>query len=377
MHRRTLLGACCAAVASPHALARSTDSGVTDNEILLGQSAVLSGQLSPGAIAAQRGAALLFDEVNEQGGVAGRRLRILALDDALDPAKAAENYRALVQQHQVLACFLGVGAATTLAGAPVLREGGVPLVGAVAVGDAARDKTQGIAYYTRASQLRECESLAHHLATLGLRDIAIATLGTPGGQEVAAQLTSVLVKLDVKPQGVVAVAPDGSNAAEAGRQLAAQRPQAVVLFVTGAPAAGLIQACRQAGAAPAFYGMSILSGEVTMRLLGGKSPGLAIVQVTPYPWDGASADALRYRNAAEKAGVPVGYHSYEGYLAARVLVEALQRAGREVNRAKLHASLRSLKLRVGGVDFDFGGGQHTGSRFVELVYVRPDGRFTR
>lgn len=377
MQRRTLLGASCATLVSNYAFARSTEPGVTDNEILLGQSAVLSGPLSPGAIAAQRGAQLLFDDANEQGGVAGRKLRVLALDDALDPARALDNYRALAQQHQVLACFLGVGAGTTLAGAPVLREAGVPLVGATAVVDSVRDKTQGVAYYTRASQLRECESLVHHLNTLGLRDIAIATLGTPGGQEVASQLSSVLGKSNLKAQGVVLVAPDGSNAADAGRQLAAQKPQAVVLFVTGAPAAGLIQACRQSGSAPAFYGMSILSGEVTMRMLGGKAAGLAIVQVTPYPWDGASAEALRYRSAAEKAGVPVGYHSYEGYLAARVLVEALQRVGRELTRAKLHSSLRSLKLRVGGVDFDFGSGQHTGSRFIELVYVRPDGRFTR
>jgi ABC-type branched-subunit amino acid transport system substrate-binding protein len=376
MDRRTLLGAACT-LAGSGALSRAAEPGVTDGEILLGQSAVLSGPLSPGAIAAQLGAKLLFDDLNAQGGVAERRLRLLSLDDGLDPAKAVANYRALVQQHGVLACFLGVGASTTLAGAPVLREAGVALISPTAVVDSVRDKTLGVAYYTRASQLRECEGLVQHLDTLGLQQLTIATLATPGGQEVASQLASVMERFNLKPKGVVTVAPDGSNAADAGKQVAAQQPQAVILFLTGAPAAALIQSARAAGAEPAFYGMSILSGDVTMRLLGGRSRGLAIAQVTPYPWDGASPDAQQYRRLAEKAGVPVGYHSYEGFLGARVLVEALARVGRELTRAKLHASLRNLKLRVAGVEMDFGGGRHTGSRFVELVHVRPDGSFVR
>jgi ABC-type branched-subunit amino acid transport system substrate-binding protein len=377
MDRRTLLGASCAALAGTCAFARAAEPGVSDNEILLGQSAVLSGPLSPGAIAAQQGAKLLFDEVNAQGGVAERRLRLLAMDDGLDPAKAVGNYRALVQQHGVLACFLGVGAGSTLAAAPVLREAGVSLVGATAVVDSVREKTAGVAYYTRASQMRECEGLVQHLETLGIQQIAIATLATPGGQEVASQLTTVMERFKLRPKGVVEVAPDGSNAADAGRQLAAQQPQAAILFLTGAPAAALIQSVRAAGSEPAFYGMSILSGEVTMRLLNGRSRGLAIAQVTPYPWDGASTDAVQYRRLADKASVPIGYHSYEGYLAARVMVEALGRLGRDLTRTKLQASLRNLRLRVAGVDIDFGSGRHTGSRFVELVHVRPDGSFVR
>jgi len=376
MDRRKFLMSATAMTAHA-AFARTTEPGVRDTEILLGQSAVLSGPLSPGVIAGQRGGKLAFEELNAQGGVAGRALRLLALDDELNPTKAAANYQALVEQHQVFACFSGVGAATTLAGLPILRASGVPLVGATAVVDSVREKSQGVAYYTRASQLSEIEGLVRHLETLGIRRIGIAHLATPGGQEVAQQLTAALLKRNLQLQGVAAVAADGSNVAEPGKMLAQQRPQALVLFLSGAPAAALMKAVWANGSAPSFYGLSILSGEVTARLLGAQSQGLAISQVTPYPWDGANPDTLQYRRAAEKAGVPVGYHSFEGYLAARVLIEALKRVGRDLTRAKLHASLRTLSQRVAGIDIDFSSGHHTGSQFTELVHVRKDGSFLR
>lgn len=138
-----------------------------------------------------------------------------------------------------------------------------------------------------------------------------------------------------------------------------------------------MRASAEQGAAPSFYGLSILAGDVTARLLGEQSRGFAVSQVTPYPWDAANADANQYRKQCDKAQVPVGYHSYEGYLAGRVAVEALRQAGRDPSRAGLHAALRTLKLRVGGMDVDFSGGTGTGSQFVELVRVRPDGKYVR
>ena len=377
MHRRDFLRAAATAVAAPSAFAaRTGEPGVTDTEILLGQTAVLSGPLAPGALAMQGGAKLALEEINAKGGIAGRKLRLLALDDAFNPATAAANYEALVKQHQVFACLQGVGAAATLAGLPVLKEGNVPLIGATAVVDSARGKLQGIAYFTRASQQRECEALVLHLRTLGIRKVALACIGTPGGQEVLGQVQASIQKQELELLGSAAIAPDGSNAIEAGKAVAQLKAQATLMFLSGPAAAAFIKSALANGSAPAFYGMSILAGDVTAKLLGDQSSGLAISQVTPYPWDAANNDANQYRKVAEKALVPVGYHSYEGYLSGRVLVEALKSTGRDLTRARLHAALRSLKTRIGGVDFDFTG-QHTGSRFVELVRVRPDGKFVR
>ena len=376
MDRRHFLGAAAAAAAAPYAFAKTGEPGVTDTEILLGQSAVLTGPLAPGALAMQGGAKVAFEEANAKGGVAGRKLRLMALDDGFDPARAAANYEALVKQHQVFACVLGVGASATLAGLPELKEANMPMIGATAVVDSAREKLNGIAYFTRASQQRECDALVLHLRTLGMRKVALAHIGTPGGQEVLSQVQAAVQKHELEFAGAAGVAPDGSNAADAGKAVAQLKAQATLMFLSGPAGAAFIKSALANGSAPAFYGMSILAGDVTAKLLGDQSSGLAISQVTPYPWDAASADANQYRKACEKAQVPVGYHSYEGYLSGRVLVEALKQTGRELTRARLHAAMRALKTRVAGVEFDFNG-QHTGSRFVELVRVRPDGKFVR
>ena len=377
MNRRDFVLAAGASTLASPLLAARTDPGVTDTEIVLGQSAVLSGPLSPGALAMQGGAKIAFEEASAKGGLFGRKVRLLSLDDGFDPARAQANYQALVQEHKVFACVLGVGAVTTLAGLPVLREANMPLVAPTAVVDSAREKMQGVAYFTRASQQREADALVTHFGTLGLQKLAVAHIATPGGQEVLAQLQAAAGKHAMNFVGAVAVAPDGSNAAEAGKALAGFGAQAVILFMTGPAAAVLMKAAWANGSAPAFYGMSILAGDVTAKLLGDQSKGLAVSQVTPYPWDAANADANGYRKAAEKAGVPVGYHSYEGYLSGRVMVEALRAAGRDLTRERLHASLRKLKLRAGGIDFDFSNGRQTGTQFIEMVRVRADGKYVR
>lgn len=376
MKRRQFVLAAAGTMGVP-ALAARTEPGVTDAGVLLGQTAVLSGPLSPGALALQGGARVALEEANANGGVHGRRLKLVALDDGFDPAKAQANFRALVQDHQVFACMLSAGAGATLAGLPVLRERNVPLIAPVAVVDSVREKTDGVAYYTRASQQRESEALVSHFGILGLKRIAVAHLATPGGQEVLGQVQAATQKLGLQMAGAASVAPDGSNAAEAGKAVAGMNAQAVILYLSGAPAATLMKAAWEKGAMPGFYGMSILAGDVTARLLGDQSRGLAVSQVTPYPWDAANADANQYRKSCEKAQVPVGYHSYEGYLAGRVTVEALRQAGRDLTRERLHAALRKLKLRVGGMDVDFSGGRSTGSQFVELVRVRQDGKYVR
>lgn len=353
------------------------DAFAATDEIVIGQSAVLSGPLSPPSLMLQSGVRLAFEEVNAQDGISGRKLKLVALDDALNPDKAVANYRTLVDRGDVLACVAGVGPAATMAGLPVLRAAGVALVGATAVSDSVRERSKGVAYYTRATQQREADVLLQHLATVGMNRMAIAYLGTPGGQEVLTQLQATAEKSPVQIVGFTPVAPDGSNIAEAAKAVVAAKAQAVILYLTAAQAPALIKAVNSAGSFPAYYGMSILAGDATAKQLGTEYRGLTISAVTPYPWDGSNADALRFRRAADQAKVPVGYHSYEGYIAALVLIQALREAGSQLTRAALHASLSRLRTRIAAMEVDFTGDRSTGSRFVELVHARADGRYVR
>jgi ABC-type branched-subunit amino acid transport system substrate-binding protein len=348
-----------------------------DNDIVIGQTGVLSGPLGAPVKTFLAGAQLAFDEANADGGFSGRKLRLVSLDDELKPERAVANYQALLQTHKALAFFGCVGSDTTAAAAPLLRDSGAPLVGGYAVADSAREKTRGLAYYVRASYGREVRALVQHLTTLGIARIGLAHLANPGGEEVRGLVASALEAQKLGLRGVAAVKTDGRNTVEATRAMLAEQPQAVILYLDGTLAADVMKAVRAAGASATFYGMSIVSGEVTAKLLGDKARGLAIAQVTPYPWGEVEPVVVQYRKHAAQAEVPVGYGSFEGYLSARVLTEALKRTGRELTRPRLHATLRALKWRLAGMDLDFSGGDYNGSRFVELVQVNQQGHYTR
>lgn len=149
------------------------------------------------------------------------------------------------------------------------------------------------------------------------------------------------------------------------------------MYLGGTLGGELMKAVWARGEQPSFYGMSLVPGDVIAKVAGEKTRGLAISQVMPYPWNEVDPTVKAYQRLAVATQVPVGYYSFEGYVNALVMLDALKRLGRDLNRHKLHATLAATKLRIAGMDVNFTGGGHTGSRFVELVQVTRDGRFVR
>lgn len=375
MNRRQLIAG--AAAAALPAWTGSVRAQGRDADILLGHTGILGGPLGTAVRTFLAGAMLAFDQANAGGGVQGRRVKLVSLDDELKPDLAVANYRKLLDEQRVVACFGCVGSGTTAAAAPVLADSGAPLVGPYAVADSARDRARGAIYCTRASYGREAEVLVQHLSTLGISRIAVAVLANPGGKEVAGLVEAALGRHRQELAAAVNVEGDGRNIGEAARALAQARPQATLMYLGGTLPAEFMKAVWAAGASPSFYGMSIVQGEVAARALGDLNRGLAIAQITPYPWGQVEPMTRDYRRLAESRQVPVGYTSFEGFLSAQAMLEALRRAGRDVSRASLHTALQGMRLRLAGMDIDFTGGQHNGSRFVELVQVARDGRYVR
>lgn len=374
-HRRQLLAAMGLWGAG---LARGAETGGSGPEILLGQTGVLSGPLGVPIKSMLAGANLAFAQANSQGGVNGRRVRLVSVDDELKPDKAVANYKALLNEQRVLAFFGCVGSGTTAAAATLLQESGAPMVGGYAVADSARRKVLGSAYFVRAGSGREAQALVQHLTTLGITRIASAQLDNPGGQEVVALIEAALAEHKLKLELNVPVKGDGSNAAEAGQALAKQAPQAIIMYLAGTLPARVMKAHWGAGGTSSFYGMSIVPGEEVARALGTELRGLVVSQVVPYPWGQVEPAASSFRKLAEAASVPVGYVAFEGFVNAMVVLEALRRCGNDLTRPRLHAALRAIKQRFAGMDVDFGSRNAlAGSRFVDMVHVNGNGQFTR
>jgi len=372
IHRRHLLQAGLGALAwGAQAPVRAQS-----RELLLGQSAVLSGPLGKAITGLNQGIQLALDQANAAGGVNGQTLRLISLDDELKPDKAIANYKSLVAQHRVSAFFGCVGSGTSAAAAGVLRESGLPSFGGYAVGDGAREKTKGAAYFLRASYGREAEVLVQHLLTLGIDRIAVAHLANPGGDEVLQSITRLLDAKQVKLRGAGAVANDGANAGAIARTLAALDTQAIIMFLNVPLAAALMDAVLQTGHRPSFYGMSIVAGDGVAAIIGPKSRGLIVAQAVPYPWSEVDLTTQDYRRLCAAHQATPNYIGFEGYLNAVLFVNILRRAG-DLSAARIHAAVRATRMRLAGMNIDFGDGDLSGSKFVELVQVAESGRFVR
>ncbi|ROZ75761.1 ABC transporter substrate-binding protein [Ramlibacter sp. WS9] len=377
MKRRTLVrSAGATAIAFGSALKLPAWGAVTAS-IKIGQSCVLSGPLGEQLRLGNRGVAMVFDAVNRSGGINGLPIELISLDDEFQPAKTLANCEQLLQEHRVVALYGLLGTGNLLTVLPLLEKTGVPVVGCIGVTDSAREKTRDLVYFVRAGYGREVQKTLQQITTIGIRRIALAHFNNTGGEEFKTVFTQSLQKLGMTPGVTTAVNVDGSNIAACATALAEDRPQAVVIFLAGGLPGKLIEAVNALGAFPNYYGMSVVPGELTAKSLGPKLRNLIITQVIPYPWAKENPALQAFRSLATAASVPVGYSSLEGYINASILVEMLKRAGKDLSPAKLHAALKRVKGRFGGLDVDFTGTSNTGSTFTELVYMAGDGKFLR
>ncbi|HEX6719923.1 MAG TPA: ABC transporter substrate-binding protein, partial [Burkholderiaceae bacterium] len=95
------------------------------------------------------------------------------------------------------------------------------------------------------------------------------------------------------------------------------------------------------------------------------------------PWGIVDPEVQTYQRAVQQGKSEPGYYSFEGWINAQVMIEGLRRVGRDLTRTRLLAAMRSLKMRLASIEVDFTAGGIAGSRFVELVQVRFDGKYVR
>jgi ABC-type branched-subunit amino acid transport system substrate-binding protein len=105
---------------------RAVTPGVTDDAVVIGTHQPLTGAASPGFRHVSTGARAVFDYINDNGGVHGRRIEYQVQDDAFDPAQTQEATRSLIDDQEIFAMLGGLGTPTHEAVIEELNEAGVP-----------------------------------------------------------------------------------------------------------------------------------------------------------------------------------------------------------------------------------------------------------
>ncbi|TVO58027.1 ABC transporter substrate-binding protein [Denitromonas halophila] len=343
--------------------------GVTAERILIGQTGAASGPLATLNSEYLGGAGLYFDTVNRGGGVHGRKIELITLDDAYDAERAEQNTRTLIQDRQVFALFGCFGTGPSLRTIPVATEARVPFFAPYTGADILRSMKPEV-FHMRASYGQEIEKIVSHLVSAGITSIGVVhhadSFGTAGldvaRKALAGRGLTAVVEVPVK-----ASAEDAEQAAD---KIAQTNPAALIMVTAGKSSIGIMQGLRTRDARPMLYGLSVISANQLIKTLGENAHGLVIAQVVPSPFRFDHEVVQAYRNAAEAAKVEISYTSLEGYMAAKVLTEGLTRASAELTRDKLIKALESLKgWDAGGVKIGFSPRDHVASKFVDLAII--------
>jgi len=157
------------------------------------------------------------------------------------------------------------------------------------------------------------------------------------------------------------------------------RPSAIILSTAGKPSVSFIRDYLKTGQPTQFYALSVVSSRQLVKELGVASHGIAIAQVMPSPWRSSNAVVREYQQVLAKANTKdYSYTALEGFIAAKIFIEALKRTGKDLTREKLIASLEGMRnYDAGGLVVDFGPKKRNGSTYVDLSIISKDGQFLR
>lgn len=351
------------------------DDGVTPDKVTVGQVAAFTGPASALGNGMRTGIKAAFDEVNAKGGVRGRKLVLVTRDDSYEPADSEMQTRKIIEQDKVFALIGTVGTPTAKAAQPVAQAAGVPFVAPFTGAAFLRNASLHNVVNLRASYDQETEAWISYLVdSRKIGKVAVLFQDDAFGQ---AGLTGVRAAMQRRHIAPVAEASFMRNTTQVEKAVAAIRaaaPQAVVLVGPYAPCAAFIRQARKAGLDALFLNISFVGSEALADALGDEGEGVIVSQVVPLPWDRTVPVVSDYQRAI--GGERPGFVSLEGYMAGRLFISALDKAGQEPTREKLLEAIAAMSsVDMGGVKLSFGRDDNQGSDSVYLTQLTSDGQF--
>jgi branched-chain amino acid transport system substrate-binding protein len=353
------------------------ENGVSDGEVVVGQFAAISG---PAALLGQRlqvGIQAYFSAINAQGGVNGRKLRLVTRDDGYEPDRAAAAAKALILEDKVFALIGAVGTPTGLAALPVFTAEKVPMIGMFTGAQGLREPFNRYVFHLRASYFDETERIIQHLTTLGIKKIAVFYQNDAYGKAGLEGVTRALDRRNLKPTALATVERNSIDVGAAIRTIVPQRPEAIVQIGAYKGCAEFIKQARKIGYGGQFFNVSFVGAKSLADELGSVGLGVVVSQVVPFPFVASSALVREYQQRMTEANDKnLDFGSMEGFIMAKVFVEGLRRAGKSPTRESLISGLESMKeVNLGGFNITFGPRSHEGSKFTDLTIIGNSGRF--
>ena len=325
-------------------LAILCSAAIAEQEIQVGMSTALSGPARSLGQSMKVGVEACFKQVNEDGGVRGKSLRLIAIDDGYEPSQAAPNMRKLIDEEQVIAVIGNVGTPTAIVTVPIANEKKTLLFGAF-TGAGVLRKTPPDRYVInyRASYAEETAAMITGLLNAGIKpeEIAFFTQNDGYGDAGYNGAISALISKGYAEADKLAHGRYTRNTLNVEEALgvildAEVEPRAIIMVGAYAPNAEFIKLAREDFPDALFLNVSFVGSVPLAKRLGDASEGVIVTQVVP-GYNSDLSGVVQYRQALEKyaPGTAPGFVSLEGCIVAKIFAEGLRNAGETQTRRAL------------------------------------------
>jgi ABC-type branched-subunit amino acid transport system substrate-binding protein len=360
------------------AMPAKAEDGVTAEAVVFGQAAPLEGPAAALGLGMRAGINAAFEEANRNGGVHGRKLKLISVNDGYEPDKSIGATKKLIEQDKVFALIGPVGTPTSAATQPIATAAKVPFIGAFTGAMFLRDPKLENVINIRASYDAETEAWVNHLVEdLKIRKIAIFYQDDAFGRAGLSGFKKAMDKrgIEIAAEGTF----ERNTVAVKTALLAIKRaePEAVVMVSPYKPAAEFIKLARKIDFNPVFMNISFVGAGALAKELGSDGTGVVVSQVVPFPWDSSLKVAADYQAALKVVDPQTqpDFVSLEGYLVGRLASAALDKAGKDVTRDLLLGSIRRTSFDIGGLIMTYGPNRNEGLDKVFMTVIEPDGSF--
>jgi len=350
--------------------------GVTPNEIVIGSSLALGGHASFLGTQYLHGAMCLINQINKEGGIHHRKITVIAYDDGYDPPRCVANTERLIHKDKVFCLFCYVGTPTSVKIIDIVEEAKIPLLGLFTGADKLRFPFRHYIFNVRSSYYQETNAVVRYFVEeKGLRRIAVFYQYDDYGFDGLKGTQIALQKYGLSPVATGSFIRGTLEIEDALDKIQASRAQAVIMIGTYSPCAKFIKEARARGFNPLFHNVSFVGADKLVQELGDAGEGVLITQVVPPPTERILLPATEQYSRLLTQYYPQdepNFVSFEGFINARILIEALRRAGRDITREGFIRALESIREHYVGIGavINFGPRDHQGIDDVYLTEVR-------
>ncbi len=343
-------------------------------DIVIGQSAPLTGGNAELGNDIRRGANAYFQKINEAGGVNGNKIRFVTLDDKNDAKTAGENAKTLIQNEKAIALFGFASATVSLPAMPHVLANKVPFFAPFTGADTIR-KQNDFVYTVRATYSDEIQKIINFWGPLGITRVLVLHYDDEVGRQNYQTVAKELVKFGQTPSAL-ALKRNTDVSQDNIKALIAADPKIILATTLATPIVQISKMLQAQNKPYPITSLSFASLSQITKGLGEGAAGITVSLTVPAPNQRDIAVVAECQAAwlqAKEIG-SLSTTALEACIAAKVLIETLRKAGKEPSRESLQKALATLgRVDVGGFVMNFRNGFNHGGIFVDIAVIRRNG----